>query len=85
MSASLETLAREKEILVMRSALCRLRLRLAKQRARGAPAVRLARRIASVVRIAYAVSGAVRDRAVSNRRREAIALLSTHQQRSQSK
>ena len=51
MSAASDIRAREKETLLMLSSLQRLRLRLAVERARQSPEVRLATRFASIARI----------------------------------
>ena len=68
MSAARRMLAREKETLLMRSTLARLRLRLAIQRAHASPAARLASRIAFFGRLARVVAAArIIQRAVSNR------------------
>jgi len=58
MSAARRALAREKETLLMRSTLARLRLRLAIQRAHASPAARLASRIAFFGRLARVVAAA---------------------------
>jgi hypothetical protein len=68
MNAARRALALEKETLLMRSALARLRLRLAIQRAHASPAARLASRIAFFGRLARVVAAArIIQRAVSNR------------------
>ena len=51
MSARLDALAREKEILLMRSSLGRLRLRIAAERVRGSRAAVIVQRIASIARL----------------------------------
>jgi len=68
MSAARRALALEKETLLMRSTLARLRLRLAIQRAHASPAARLASRIAFFGRLARVVAAArIIQRALSNR------------------
>jgi hypothetical protein len=68
MNAARTPLAREKETLLVRSALARLRLRLAIQRVHASPAVRLASRIAFFSRVARVVAAArIVQRALSNR------------------
>ena len=51
MSSRLDALAREKEVLLMRSTLGRLRLRIAAERVRGSRAVLVARRMSSLARL----------------------------------
>jgi hypothetical protein len=68
MNAARKALAREKETLLMRSALARLRLRLAIRRVRASPAVRLASRLTFFARFARAIAAArIVQRALSNR------------------
>ena len=68
MSAARRALALEKETLLMRSALARLRLRLAIRRVHASPAARLASRIAFFSRVARVIAAArMVQRAVSNR------------------
>jgi hypothetical protein len=57
MSTRLDALAREKELLVMRSSLARLRLRVAAERVRGSRAVVIAQRISSLARLARFLVG----------------------------
>ena len=77
MSAAGLALAREKETLLMRSALTRLRLRLAIRRAQASPVVRIASRIAFFARFARVIAAArIVQRAVSNRRARRIPITS---------
>ena len=77
MNAARRALALEKETLLMRSALARLRLRLAIQRAHASPAARLASRVAFFGRLARVVAAArIIQRAVSNRPARKISVTS---------
>ena len=77
MNAARRALALEKETLLMRSALTRLRLRLAIQRAHASPAARLASRVAFFGRLARVVAAArIIQRAVSNRPARKISVTS---------